>query len=105
MYAVKLGYGFSIVCTVPMLLLPLRDTVTQLVSPTAPSAAALPSLHFQGLTAMILVTGLLIAGAVPNVEFVFGLTGVCPGASPQLAFPCCVARAFHNLLLKAESSA
>lgn len=90
MYAVKLGYGFSIVCTVPMLLLPLRDTVTQLVSPAAPSAAALPPLQFQGLTAVVLVTGLLVAGAVPNVEFVFGLTGEIPGAAPQLA-PCCPA--------------
>jgi len=77
MYAVKLGYGFSIVCTVPMLLLPVRDTLTQWISPAAPSAAALPPLQFQSLTAAILVTGLLIAGAVPNVEFVFGLTGVC----------------------------
>jgi hypothetical protein len=75
MYAVKLGYGFSIVCTVPMLLLPLRDTLTQLVSPGTPTASALPPLQFQALTAAVLFTGLLIATAVPNVEFVFGLTG------------------------------
>lgn len=61
-----------------MVLMPLRDALVPLLDPTLTSATALSPLRFQLLSVAILLVALLIAMAVPNIEFVFGLTGAPP---------------------------
>ena len=51
----QVGYGVSIACTVPMVLLPMRDALSPLFNPLHKSAANLTPSQFRVLTVGILV--------------------------------------------------
>ncbi|KAK3282032.1 hypothetical protein CYMTET_10208 [Cymbomonas tetramitiformis] len=92
LFMVKLGYGLSIACTVPIVMLPLSQALVPIlcgnpvsykpppavpgreIEPVTPTSALSP-VQSSMLTVSIAAITLFIALSVPNVEFVFGLTG------------------------------
>eukprot|EP00898_Chlorokybus_atmophyticus_P003692 jgi/Chlat1/4323/Chrsp29S04486 len=98
-FALKVGYGASVLCTVPICIIPLRQSILSVLhtssSPVTPSVSSGPSspstspshghvgtgggsvytIEFVAVTLAILLCVLLVAAHVPNVELVLGLAG------------------------------
>eukprot|EP00884_Botryococcus_braunii_P010425 jgi/Botrbrau1/19384/Bobra.0338s0014.1 len=96
----KLGYGLSILGSVPLALLPIYDSMLWTVAFLAPPPPTFSPLKDQPPPAIapspvqerfltILVVGLALALAimVPNVELIFGLAGSAPAALLAFVFP------------------
>lgn len=74
----KMGYGFSIIASVPLIMGNFQSTLLPPLAalfPLDPSAPKGTTIQEQGLTVAVLGTALVLAVAVPNVEFIFGLVG------------------------------
>lgn len=79
--ALKLGYGLSILGTVPIMVLPFFTTARPLLTG---ADGQLTVRQQQAVTLCVMVLALLLALAVPNVELIFAFTGAT--ASMVLAY-------------------
>lgn len=74
----KLGYGFSIMASVPLIMENFQAALLPAVAlafPVDPAAKKGTTIQEQAITTAVLGAALAAAVLVPNVEFIFGLTG------------------------------
>jgi amino acid permease len=83
----KLGFAFSVAGAVPATALPVREAF---LSALGNGEAAPTSLQHAGVNALILSITLLLAVLIPNVEFVFALTGATASVMLAYIFPAAI---------------
>jgi amino acid permease len=83
----KLGFAFSVAGAVPATALPIRDAF---LTALGNGEAAPTPLQHAGVNALILSITLLLAALIPNVEFVFALTGATASIMLAYIFPAAI---------------
>lgn len=83
----KLGFAFSVAGAVPATALPVRDAF---LSALGTGEAAPTPVQHAGVNALILSITLLLAALIPNVEFVFALTGATASIMLAYIFPAAI---------------
>ena len=83
----KLGFAFSVAGAVPATALPIRDAF---LTALGNGEVAPTPLQHAGVNALILSITLLLAALIPNVEFVFALTGATASIMLAYIFPAAI---------------
>ncbi|GLV61267.1 uncharacterized protein CBL_13849 [Carabus blaptoides fortunei] len=88
----KIGFVFSVAFSFPLVIFPCRASLNSLLfkkgyTPYEGASNHIPGLRFKSLTALIVVTSLIIGILIPNIEVVLGLVGSTIGTMICLIFP------------------
>ena len=83
----KLGFAFSVAGAVPATALPVRDAFLLALGS---GDAAPTALQHAGVSALILGITLVLAALIPNVEFIFALTGATASIMLAYIFPAAI---------------
>lgn len=101
----KIAYGLSVLATVPWLLVPVRHILAHMlpyIDGTHVDEHTLQdppkSLQYRLLVmdGWLLVTALLLALTIPNVEFIFGLVGATSSVTISLILPSLMSLSMHT---------